>query len=414
MKGESWIRLVAAVSVAVLAACSGNATMNNQSIAAVTASSSAHAMDLDPLIPNVRPACGSVPLGQIRCFALIRTDIAPSRGVHPSEAPSGYGPADLWSAYELPHGSKSGEGQVFAVVDAFDDPNAEADLAVYRMQFGLKPCTTANKCFRKVDQTGKKNYPPPDQGWADEISVDLDTASATCQNCKLILVEASAPTKLGDLSVAEDEAVKLGANVVSNSYGDYPEWTSYLPGYDHPGHMIVAASGDGGYAYPFQPCSLATVVCVGGTSLVRDGALPRGWSEISWHWAGSGCSIRVAKPAWQTDLGCPMRSWSDVAAVADPNTGIAFYDTYESPGWGVSGGTSVASPLVAGAYALAGNAQSQNYAQSLWQAGGTSNFRDIIKGPANGKCFQYKYVCTPGPGYDGITGWGAPQGLGAF
>jgi subtilase family serine protease len=285
---------------------------------------------------------------------------------------------------------------------------------VYRAQFGLKPCTTANHCFKKVDQNGKKNYPPPDPGWANEISVDLDVASATCPNCKLILVEASPPSHIGDLSVAEDEAVKLGANVVSNSYGDYPEWTSYLPGYDHPGHMIVAASGDGGYSFPFQPCSLATVVCVGGTSLAKNSALPRGWAEAAWPHAGSGCSKLVAKPAWQTDVGCTMRSWSDVSAVADPLTGVAFYDTYQSPGWGVSGGTSVGSPLIAGAYALAENATSQNYAQGLWQAGGTSNFHDVTAGYANGTCPLYPYICTPGPGYDGITGWGTPAGIGAF
>lgn len=334
MKGGSWIWAVAAASAAALADCSSNATTNNQPLPAVMAGRSLQGIGFDTPIPNVRKACGSVPAGQVRCFALIRMDIAPSRGVHPDVVPNGYGPADLVSAYGLPHGPTSGEGQVFAVVDAFDDPNAEADLNVYRAQFGLKPCTTANKCFGKVDQNGKKNYPPPDAGWATEISVDLDVDSAVCPNCKLILVEASPPQRTGDLAVAEDEAVKLGADVVSNSYGGYPETSSYNPGYDHPGHMIVAASGDGGYRYPFQPCSFASVICVGGTSLVPNSSSLRGWGETSWQFAGSGCSALVPKPAWQTDAGCPMRSWTDVSAVADPTTGVAFYDTYQNSGWG--------------------------------------------------------------------------------
>jgi subtilase family serine protease len=338
----------------------------------------------------------------------------PSFGVHPDVVPKGYGPADLAAAYQLPRGARAGKGQIFAIVDAYDDPNAEADLKVYREQFGLKPCTTANGCFRKVSQNGTKKYPPPNTDWAFEMSVDLDTASAACPNCKLLLVEASPPMQTGDLAVAEDEAVKLGANVVSNSYGGYPEKSSYNPGYDHPGHMIVAASGDGGYRYPFQPCSFATVVCVGGTTLIQGIGVDK-WIETGWTHAGSGCSVLVPKPAWQTDVGCTMRSWSDVSADADPNTGVAFYDTYNSQGWGISGGTSVGSPLIAGAYALAGNAASQNYAQGLWQSGGSSKFNDVTLGPPNGPCpSQFQYICTPGPGYDGPTGWGTPRGVGAF
>jgi subtilase family serine protease len=399
----------------MLAACSNAASpAHHQSLSVVAAQQPSQPNTHEYTDPNVRAACSGVPLGQVRCFALIRTDIAPSWGVHPNVSPKGYGPADLAAAYQLPRGPHVGEGQVFAVVDAYDDPNAEVDLKVYRAQFGLKPCTTANGCFRKVNQYGNKHYPPPNPEWATEMSVDLDTASAACPNCKLILVEASPPAHTGDLSVAEDEAVKLGANVVSNSYGGYPETSSYSPGYDHPGHMIVAASGDGGYRYPFQPCSFASVICVGGTTLI-EGIGTHKWFETAWVHAGSGCSALVPKPVWQTDVGCTMRSWSDVSADADPNTGVAFYDTYASQGWGVSGGTSVASPLIAGAYALAGNAASQNYAQGLWQAGGTSNFNDVTVGPKNGPCpSQYPYICAAGPGYDGITGWGTPHGIGAF
>jgi hypothetical protein len=406
------IGVLMAGSAAVLVACAGNPTTGGQSVPAVDARSLG-ANGFAPDIPNVRAACRA-PADGVRCFALIRTDIRSRRGVHPNVAPLGYGPADLTEAYGLPHGPRSGEGQTLAVVDEHDDPKAESDLAVYRAQFGLKPCTAANGCFKKVDQYGGTNYPPPDRGWADEISVDLDVASAVCPNCNLILVEASRPSVRGDLGVAEDEAVKLGANVVSNSYGGFPEKSSYNPAYDHPGHMIVAASGDGGSRFPFQPCSFATVVCVGGTTLLK-GADARDWTEVSWRYSGSGCSRLVAKPDWQKNVGCSMRSWADVSAVANPLTGIAFYDTFHSPGWGVSGGTSVASPLIAGVYALAGNAASQHYARGLWHAGGTSKFNDVTAGPTNGPCqLPYLYICVPGPGYDGPTGWGTPNGVGAF
>jgi subtilase family serine protease len=121
-----------------------------------------------------------------------------------TSAPSGYGPADLQAAYNLSSAS-GGVGQTIAIVDAYDDANAEADLAVYRSQFGLPPCTTANGCFRKVDQNGGTNYPRGDQGWAEEISLDLDMASAICPNCKILLVEARS-NSFANLAAAVDRA----------------------------------------------------------------------------------------------------------------------------------------------------------------------------------------------------------------
>ncbi len=130
--------------------------------------------------------------------------------------PAGYGPADLHSAYNLP--ANGGAGQTVAIVDAFDDPNAEADLAVYRAQFGLPACTTANGCFRKVDQRGGTDYPPPNAGWAGEISLDLDMVSAVAPHAHILLVEAD-DNSIDNLGAAVDQAVALGAKYVSNSYG---------------------------------------------------------------------------------------------------------------------------------------------------------------------------------------------------
>jgi subtilase family serine protease len=400
-----YVRALAIVSVALLAACSGGST--NQTLPAGTTNGATLAMPANAA-SHTRAACPNIqPPGYARCLALIRTDVAPMRGVQPTVA--GYGPADLQAAYNLP--SANGKGQTVGIVDAYDDPNAESDLGVYRSNFGLPACTTKNKCFSKVGQSGSPTkLPKPDPGWAGEISLDLDMTSAICPKCKIVLVEAN-NNHLISLGKAVDRAVLLGANVVSNSYGGGGGGGSNSH-YDHPGSVITASSGDGGYGLS-SPCDYATVVCIGGTSL-RKGGGTRGWTESAWSGAGSACSHLVAKPSWQTDQGCTHRSESDVSAIADPNTGVAFYDTYPSGGWGVVGGTSVSSPIIASVFALAGNASSQNYAAGIWAAGGSSSLNDVTTG-SNGTCpKKYLYICNAGPGYDGPTGWGTPNGVGAF
>jgi subtilase family serine protease len=346
--------------------------------------------------------------GEAQCHSWITVD----KGGQPvaTVTPAGYGPADLVSAYKLPAG---GVGQTVAIVDAYDDPNAEADLGVYRKQFGLSACTTANGCFRKVSQKGSTTgLPRGNTGWAEEISLDLDMVSAVCPNCKIILVEATS-NSFSDLATAENEAATLGANVISNSYGGNEfngeaSWDSF---YNHPGITITASSGDAGYGAEY-PAASQYVTAVGGTSLTRSGS---SFNETVWSGAGSGCSAYETKPAWQHDAGCPAnRTVADVSAIADPNTGVAVYDTYglgRRGGWLVFGGTSVAAPLIGAVYALAGNASTANSASFSYSAAATSLF-DVISG-SNGSCGG-SYLCTAGPKYDGPTGNGTPRGTGAF
>jgi subtilase family serine protease len=376
---------------------------------------------LQPQAQTAASCADLLPGDNVRCFALYRTDFgseaAPTTGgrsamgkSHSNATPSGYGPSDIQSAYALPS-STAGSGQTVAIVDAYNDPNAESDLNVYRSQYGLPACTTANGCFKKVNQTGGTKMPRSNGGWAQEISLDLDMVSATCPNCHILLVEASSATN-SNLQTAENTAISLGANVVSNSYGG-SESSATNSAYNHPGHIITASAGDSGTGAS-QPCSYSTVVCVGGTSLKR-ASTTRGWSETVWSGSGSGCSAKVAKPSWQTDSGCTMRSEADVAAVADPNTGVAVYDSYSYQGysgWMVFGGTSASSPIIASVYALAGNASSMNYAQSIWSHGGSSALNDVVSG-SNGSC-SISYICNAGVGYDGPTGWGTPNGVSAF
>ena len=347
--------------------------------------------------------CGAASLGHARCLA-IRVDAA---GLTPS-APGGYGPSDLQSAYKLPSAT-AGSGQTVAIVDAFNDPKAESDLGVYRSTFGLSPCTTANGCFRKVNQSGGTTYPPSDIGWSQEISLDLDMVSAICPKCHILLVEAN-DNSFNNLGKAVNEAVKLQANEVSNSYGgsEFSNETSFASFYHHPGHVITASSGDSGYGSQI-PAAFNTVTSVGGTTLNR-ASNARGWSEQVWSGTGSGCSGFIPKPGWQSDTGCNHRALNDVSADANPSTGVAVYDTFHESGWLVFGGTSVSSPIIASVYALAGNAGSVTYGSYPYSH--RTGLFDVTSG-SNGSCGG-SYLCTAKVGYDGPTGLGTPKGTSSF
>ncbi len=340
------------------------------------------------------------------CYAEVRTDVTPVRAdvLSPHATPSGYGPSDLLAAYNLASAAASdGGGATVAVVENADDPNLETDLGTYRAQYGLPACTTANGCFRKVNQSGEQgDYPPGDTGWGTEASLDVDMVSAICPNCHILAVEA------GDLAAAQNTAVSLGADYISNSWGtgDGSGDAGMDADFDHAGVVDVASSGDSGYGVSY-PASSRYVVAAGGTSLVRDSSA-RGWSETAWSGAGAGCSSWESKPSWQNDSGCGNRTVADVSAVADPGTGVAVYDTYGQGGWFVVGGTSVSSPIIASVYALAG-APSSSAASSLYAH--QSSLYDITSG-SDGSCGSY--LCDAGSGYDGPTGLGTPDGLGAF
>lgn len=369
---------------------------------------------------NNTEACPTPEPGQFTCFALHRTDVSPTRGLKPNATlPTGFGAEDLRRAYNLP--ANGGAGQTIAIIDAQDDPSAEADLAVYREQYGLPACTSDNGCFTKVSQRGGTDYPAPDEHWAGEISLDLDMVSAAAPLAHILLVEADTADAV-NLGASVDEAVTLGAKYVSNSYGtgyssepgsgEYSDETTVLdPFYNHPGVAIVAASGDGAYGVAY-PASSQYVTAVGGTSLFPDASTSRGWTESAWGGSGSGCSVVEPKPAFQSDSGCDHRAVADVSAVADPQTGLAVYQTYGAGGWTVYGGTSASAPLITGAYAAAGTPTPGTYPNSYPYHAPDSALNDVTSG-SNGSCSP-SYLCTSGPGYDGPTGLGTPAGLSAF
>jgi subtilase family serine protease len=364
----------------------------------------------------IRAACaGQQPAGFAHCNLQLLAD--PDGTPHAAAGPTGYGPADLRAAYALD--TSKGAGQTIAIVDAYDDKTAEADLATYRNNYGLPACTTANGCFRKVNQNGVQgSYPANNAGWGLEISLDLDMASAVCPNCHILLVEAASNAN-ASLYGAVDTAARLGASVISNSYGgaEAASETTDDAHFNHPGIAITVSSGDSGYGVEY-PAASRYVTAVGGTTLTRSGA---GFTESAWSGAGSGCSAYEPKPTWQTDAGCARRTVADASAVADPNTGVAVYDTNCTfiqsllgqcfSGWGTVGGTSASAPIVGAVYALAGNASTMSYPSSAPYAN-PSLLHDVTAG-SNGSCTG-SYLCTAGPGYDGPTGLGTPNGTGAF
>jgi len=379
---------------------------------------------------NVEAFCPPPTPGTAQCLALRRTDIAaPSGSAVSPLATTGYlTPADLQSAYAIPTGSE-GSGLTVAIIDAYDLPTAEADLAYYRSYFGLPPCTTINGCFRKVNQNGATSpLPVYNAGWAGEIALDMDMVSATCPHCNILLVEAN-DNQNANLGASVNTAVALGAIAVSNSYGGFDTSsdayydTNY---YNHPGVAITAATGDCGYNCTGQlpsnaylgveyPAASPYVVAVGGTSLTRDGSA-RGWTESAWGnadgGAGSGCSLYESKPSWQHDTGCVNRTQADVSAVADPETGVYIF---ENGNWYVTGGTSAASPIIAAVFALAGGPAPRAYPAS-YLYNDTADLNDVVGGNnlvTNQTC-PIAYLCNGVVGYDGPTGLGTPNGIGAF
>jgi Subtilase family len=450
-----------------------------------------------------------------------RTRSTPIAAGEAREGAFGLRPQDLQSAYfpGIQPDTPASEPQTIAIVDAYHDLNAETDLKAYDEEFSLPPCTTENKCFQQLNEKGESGSPPFPQntaaltaketackaavpakkpgetraareareaqeraraeactevaeaeGWTFEISTDIETAHAVCQNCHIMLLETNSP-EYSDLGTAENSAARLGATEITNSWGGEEPATDGAA-FNHPGIVITASSGDDGYlnwtkakeaaakkktyySGADYPASSPHVVAVGGTKLTLTPTGSR-QSETVWnedpgpdglnHGAGGGgCSVLFSAPVWQlavpdwTAVGCEgRRAVADVSAVADPYTGVAVYDSTPNgstpQGWAVVGGTSVASPLIASMFALAGGAHGVEYpAGTLYAHLGSASLQDITAG-GNGECdANYaagctgsispvspldcgagRLICSAGAGFDGPSGVGAPNGITAF
>jgi Subtilase family len=458
----------------------------------------------------VRPVCHTAAPGRASCLALrlepkaslgrdriraLAVSGSPRAGVAKASecaalyASSCLAPEALQSAYFPGDAPDAPSSQTIALVDAYNDLSAEADLNTYAGEFGLPPCTAANGCFKQVGEGGSEaNLPFPKskselntfaaggkrqrekaeeaEGWALETATDIEMAHAVCQNCHILLVEASGP-EYTELETAENTAVTLHATEISNSWGG-PEGGGDSSAFNHPGIAITAAAGDDGYlnwdryaarnepGSPYfegadYPASSPHVISVGGTelNLGTGGA----WeSESPWNSGegagagGSGCSGSLQAPTWQravkdwAQVGCGThRANADISADADPSTGVNVYDStpypeegaVTVPNWSPIGGTSVAAPIVASMFALAGGGDGIAHpAETLYSHLGSSALHDVAAG-GDGECDgSYSgcsgslgspldcgagaWICNATVGYDGPTGVGTPNGLGAF
>jgi hypothetical protein len=491
----------------------------------IAAASSRNGETLSPLPPSnysVQSVCGQPSYGEATCMAMelvpethaarqhshpigmTITAAASPDATKPCEPPTaaegcfGLRPVDLHEAYDLPETPTS--AQTIALVDAYDDPTAAADLKAYDEEYGLQPCAPGS-CFKQVNQKGEEGNPSfpktslelkearesseaakkkdaaEAEGWTVETSLDIETAHAVCDTCTIVLVEAESPS-IANLETAEQTAVSLGANEISNSWGgtecvEEDHVQECLPdssAFDHSGIVITASAGDSGYdnwdsnypGFANFPASSPHVVAVGGTRLQLT-AQGTWQSESVWNGdgaGGGGCSESFTAPGWQQRLsdwaqvGCSdERSVADVAADADPYTGLAVYDTsstkcksiYEEEsgeevvieGWCTIGGTSLASPLIASVYALAGGGHGIEFPAHTLYANETADphaLHDITEG-SNGICDEpfsgeglsgctaveeaeasctLRLTCMAASGYDGPTGVGTPDGIEAF
>ncbi|MFI5299908.1 MAG: hypothetical protein ACHREM_17610 [Polyangiales bacterium] len=401
---------VSAVALAFVAGCSAAPV---GSIGGDSSSNDRTATDVAAIVQHQHAKVCSGGRFTCRSHVVISPDTGAAAA---TSGPSGFGAADLASAYKLD--TTASPGATIAVVDAYGYANAASDLAAYRTQMGLPSCTIANGCLKIVNQSGKTSplpsAPPAGDDWTVETALDLDMASAACPNCKLLLVQANDDTSDG-LYIAQAAAAALGATVISNSWGGAETASDPATNYESYFNLanvgIFAASGDNGYDNGGQganyPATSAYVTAVGGTSLVKSSSAARGWVETAWATSsngegGSGCSLSIPKPSFQKTSACAYRASSDISAVGDPNTGLAVYNA-KNGGWIVVGGTSAATPFVAGVYALTGHAKAgPSFAYS-----NAGDFYDVTSG-SNGSCGNV--LCNAGAGWDGPTGMGTPNG----
>jgi subtilase family serine protease len=320
----------------------------------------------------------------------------------------GFTPTQMRSAYGISSISNQGAGQTIALIDAYDNPNAESDLGVFTAQFGLAACTTANGCFKKIYASGTK--PRTNAGWAGESSLDIEWSYAIAPKAKIILVEAASASNAA-LFHAVDVAVSNGATVVSMSFGgsEFSTETSDDTHFNVTGVIFCASSGDSAHG-AFYPAASPFVVSVGGTTLTAPGGV---WtSETAWADSSGGASAYETEPSYQASAqSTGKRGIPDVAWDANPNTGVPVYSKTGFRGWAEVGGTSVSSPSWAGLFAIVNSSRIAASKAPLTQPQfnlyplAEGDYHDITSG-SNGSCGAQ---CTAGPGYDFVTGIGSPK-----
>jgi len=334
----------------------------------------------------------------------------------PDSSPTGYSPNKLKTAYGFNLVKNGGKGQVIAIIDAYDDPQAEADLGTFTTEFGLPACTTANGCFKVLYQSGATKPPADTSGWSDEVAIDTQWSHAMAPQAQIVLVEANSNSN-ADLYAAVDVAVANGATVVSMSWsgGEASNESSSDSHFNVPGVTFVAASGDGGHGAVY-PAASPYVVGVGGTTLGINASTGAWQSETAWDDSGGGLSKYEPEPGYQGHSQTSgKRGIPDVAYDGNPNTGVPSYSSHTCSvcytSWNQWGGTSIGTPQWAALFAIANSIRVTAGKTTLTQPQvvlyprAETDYHDITSG-TNGSCGAQ---CTAKTGYDLVTGLGSPQ-----
>jgi hypothetical protein len=417
------LKFVAPLAAALsIAACNaGNSSSVPAGASQGVTSPSSHSVPTWIAKHQARRACKDL-AGGVTCFALQSTFHQGPLACDPSSS-CGWTPTQLETRYKVGNKLGNGSGTIVAVIELGDLPSAASDLAAYRSQYGLGTAP-----FEKFNQYGETSDPPPsceDYGFCLEADLDTEMVAAMCPKCTIYMVEGgNCGGGVCGLEGAETEAVKLGATIISNSWGCHtgvygadcgdPNFPSY---FDTPDIAYVAASGDSGYDEIEYPAALQNVLAVGGTQLAESGGV---YSETVWDGAGAGCATAITKPSWQHDPLCTGRTIADVSAEAGCEPGVSEYDTGPNyTGWVDVCGTSAATPITAAVIALAGNYASIYGGETFWDLSTKQHKKKlhVIKSGSDGSCGE-TYLCeagAPKPNnyktYAGPVGWGSPNGI---
>lgn len=410
------------LTLVVLLACNLFAQIQQQQLTAVQkvaaqAKALGHAL---PIMPTVPPR-------HFRSFLWVGEQVTPMN--QPPTKPSScnkltnghylFCPPSLEIAYGTPSiiGANGGAGLTIGITDAFHYAKAEADLNFFSTDMGLPPCTTQNGCFKQVDQNGGTNFCGSNTGWELETMLDIEWAHAMAPNAKIVLVEGCTNNDADLYAAIKTAFTKMGADIVSNSWGtdeyDGETGDDFNFNYNKP---IFFSSGDDG-APAIYPCTSPYSTCIGGTNLQVNDAFQR-VNETGWSGSGGGCSQFEALPGFQGSNGVtlcsPNRAAPDISAVADPNTGVAVYDSGNG-GYFRVGGTSASSPILAAVYA---DVMAARASFGKGKFNGTFNNLIYSAFKANYHYFYYDVVSgnngfAAGPGFDLVTGIGVPYGTAA-
>jgi len=349
-------------------------------------------------------------------------------------------PVDLQAHYAIP-ATLTGAGQTIAIVDGPGSGSVDDDLNTFSKYYNLPLCDSSNPCFQRIDLSNGASFSAADD-WGSELELDTQMVHAIAPGAKIILVTANSGS-LSDIFAAINYAAALPgvtAVTMSFSYGsyfptDFLNEDVALSGFQtNQGVAFFASSGDNGNTTSFMdyPAASPYVTAVGGTRINSVAWSAGAQSEVAWPFSGGGESSYASMPAWQLSyLGSAvqaanggMRAMPDVAAVADgQHSAVAIY--YKQR-WVMSGGTSVSSPIWAGISALMGQKlanEGKSLAslikttpggfngliyQSKVTQGPNVGFYDILSGSDNLYASPCP-LCVAGPGYDEVTGWGAPN-----